>query len=214
MLVVSKFNLQYFGTLSSSKLQPTNLVGVLSELENKTLFVETITPVSLEILSTYYTLYILSLILDHDINEARFLLQRVPMSLLDDPQLANAAALVGAMYTHSYPSAYNALSNHIWCDVAIPVRDRVYDDFKRTTLILLSKSYTSIIPAFIAFYFPPGEDIVNGLVLDNSAYNSTMRFLKPAISLGISYHDEMSRFSPYDERIERLTGLVTHLTEI
>ncbi|KAF8248411.1 hypothetical protein K440DRAFT_660822 [Wilcoxina mikolae CBS 423.85] len=214
MLVSSRFNLQYFGILSSSKLQPTYMVEVLSELENNTLFVETITPVSLDILSAYYTLYILSLILDHDVNEARCLLQRVPTSLLDDPQLANVAALVGAVYTHNYPSVYSTLSNRTWCIVTIPVRDRVYDDFKRTAFVVLSKAYTSIIPAFIAFYFPPGEDIVNDLVVENSAYDPTMRFLKPFVSYGISYHGEMLRFSLNDERIERLTGLVTHLTEV
>lgn len=146
-------------------------------------------------------------------NEARFLLQRIPESLLSDPQVSNAAGLVRALYTRNYPSIYSAFSNPAWSAVAAPLRDRALDAFRKTTFMLLSKAYTSISPTSVERFLGievPRDDMIKQLVAEGWEHDSTSGFLKPTVK----YDSDGSRPGQKDERIGRLTALVTHLAEV
>jgi hypothetical protein len=145
-------------------------------------------------------------------NEARFLLLRIPTTLLSDPQLANAAKLVRAVYTRNYSAVYCALSNPTWSAIAIPVRDRIQDGFKETTFVLLSKAYTSIGPTVTGLLLGvnlSNDDTANDVITDKWDGSSNRELLKPAVQDG----SEVFAMSQNDERIGRLTGLVTHMVD-
>jgi COP9 signalosome complex subunit 8 len=144
-------------------------------------------------------------------NEARFLVQRIPAELAIDPQLSNAAALLRGLYSRSYRSIYAALNSPSWCTTVMPLRDRCLEDFRHRTFWLLSRAYTSIAPSAVAFYL--GLDAATGAVVDKLQsegwdYDATTGLLKPFVRSG---KQTTSRYE--DDRIGRLTALVTHLTE-
>ncbi|KAA8896304.1 COP9 signalosome [Sphaerosporella brunnea] len=196
-----------------TSLHPATLAETLSELEGSALMdYSSANPATLELLSTYYTVYLLSLLLDHDLYEARFLLQRIPGYLLSDPQLANAAALLRALYTRTYLSVYSTLSNPTWTPAVVPLRDRLQDDFKNTTFQLLSKAYKSISPKSAAFYLgldASEEEAIKLLVAQGWGFDAASGLLKPSIKYG----NGATRSTLKDDRIGRLTALVMHLTE-
>jgi hypothetical protein len=66
-LISPTLNLSFFADLCSSNFAPATLVDTLSELEaTAQLEASKANPANLELFSTYYTVYLLSLILDND----------------------------------------------------------------------------------------------------------------------------------------------------
>ena len=146
-------------------------------------------------------------------NEARFLTQRIPTAILADAQLSNAASLLRALYTRNYPAVYATLASPKWSDLVTPLRNRFQEDFRKTTFQLLSSAYTSITPGSAAFYLglaASDDEMIEGLVAEGWEYDSVAGLLKPSVKL----ERGVSGSSHKDERIGRLTALVTHLGEV
>lgn len=62
-----QFTLEYLSALSAAGIHPATLVDVLSEFESE-LHIETNTrPSAPELFSAFFTIYLLSLILEHDL---------------------------------------------------------------------------------------------------------------------------------------------------
>jgi hypothetical protein len=62
-----QFTLEYLSALSAAGIHPATLVDVLSEFESE-LHIETNTrPNAPELFSAFFTIYLLSLILEHDL---------------------------------------------------------------------------------------------------------------------------------------------------
>ena len=61
-------SLQYLADLPSLELHPASMVDILSELERNVHFDLSAAPKATELLSNYYSLYLLSLILDQDLS--------------------------------------------------------------------------------------------------------------------------------------------------
>jgi hypothetical protein len=117
------------------------------------------------------------------------------------------------VYTRNYPAVYSTLSNTTWSDAVIPLRDRVQEDFKKNTFQLLSRAYKAISPAFAAPYLgleTTDEDTVKLLVAQGWKYDAASGLLNPSVK----FDNEVLRSAQKDERIGRLTSLVTHLTEV
>jgi COP9 signalosome complex subunit 8 len=117
------------------------------------------------------------------------------------------------LYTRNYPAVYSTLSNPTWSADVIPLRDRVQEDFKQSTFQLLSRAYKSISPASAAFYLgleTADQDTIKLLVAQGWKYDEASGLLCPSVK----FDNEVLRSAQKDERIGRLTSLVTHLTEV
>ncbi|KAI5817095.1 COP9 signalosome [Pyronema omphalodes] len=208
-----QFTLEYLSQLSATGIHPTTLVEVLSEFESELHIEANTIPNAPELFSAFFTIYLLSLILEHDLNEARFLLQRIPQKLQKDPQIETATKLVKAIYTRNYPEIYFTLSLPEWSEAAEPLVNRVEHDFRKSTLSLLSKAYTTITPTSVNLYLgldTTEEETVNYLVSEGWSYDAESKLLKPSVK----YYSGVPRVGQMDDRIERLTSLVTHLADV
>ncbi|KAI5849036.1 COP9 signalosome [Tricharina praecox] len=213
-LATPSLSMSYFSDLCQADMHPAVLVDILSELEhNAQIDTNTLNPETLKLLSTFYTVYLLCLVHDRDLNEARFLTQRIPTAILADAQLSNAVSLLRALYTRNYPAVYVALESPKWSDLVKPLCKRFQDDFRKMTFQLLSRAYTSITPESAAFYLglvaAPDGEMVKALVAGGWEYDSAAGLLKPSVK----YERDVSGSTRKDERIGRLTALVTHLGE-
>lgn len=71
-LLSPSLSLQYLADLSSLELHPASMVDILSELERNVHFDLNAAPRATELLSNYYSLYLLSLVLDQDLSVVPF----------------------------------------------------------------------------------------------------------------------------------------------
>ena len=131
-----------------------------------------------------------------------------------DAQLDGAIALLRALYTRNYPNIYAALDSPTWTPIVAPLRDLLRCDFRKATFELLGRAYNTIAPARAAHYLgldaaADHDALVAGLVAEGWAYDAGEGVLRPAVA-----RVEASQAGGKDERIARLTALVTHLTEV
>lgn len=146
-------------------------------------------------------------------NEARFLMTRTPVSLHSDPAIINAASLLKALYSCSYPAIYSHLAAPTWDPVLTGLRDRFAEIFRRRTCSLLSSAYTSISPESVSYYLgieaSPASSAQPWFVQGGWKTDGAGMFIPPSPSS----REGMTRKKDNDTRISRLTALVTHLTE-
>lgn len=148
-------------------------------------------------------------------NEARQLLSRIPNPLYTSSAYANILALVRAFYSRSYHSIFNVLGDSGWPTAVLPLKARFRDHFAQQTLGLISQAYTTISLSTVALYLglptESTETMTTKLVGLGWEFEETNQLLKPAIQLARS-KELVGNIR--DERIDRLSSLVTHLTEI
>lgn len=99
-----------------------------------------------------------------------------------------------------------------------PLVTRFTEHFRRKTFILLSRAYTLISPKAAASYLGLAEGgeatIVAKAVAEGWVWDEGTRMLKPVVVEDDADLEEDVVVDGKDGRIARLTGLVTHLTEI
>jgi len=66
-LTTPSLSLSFLGDLCQSDMHPAILVDILSELESNAQLDKNLSPETLELLSAFYTIYLLSLLHDHDL---------------------------------------------------------------------------------------------------------------------------------------------------
>lgn len=214
----SQLNLEHLSAMvTDQNLSPGDLVDGLADLE-ATASSYPLNPSTSELISNYYSAYFFSLFLCDDLNEARFLSKRIPLGFLQsDPLLISTYTLLRALYTRSYQNIYTTLSSAPWSSVLAPLVARFGEHFRRRTLILLSRAYTAIsLKSTAIFLGLEGKDdslIIAKVENEGWRHDAVTGMLKPA---PIDDDDDLRDSDPNvkDGGIARLTGLVTHLTEV
>ncbi|KAI5808164.1 COP9 signalosome [Peziza echinospora] len=194
-------------------------------------------PDSPELFSLYYSAYIISLLLDDDVNEARFLSKRIASNLpstttdadfSEYPLIPPTYKLLQAVYTRSYSSIYTILLTTLWTPPIQPLVLRFLEHFRRKTFGLLSYAYTTITPSKAATYLGFQDDdeqlVVEKLTIEGWIWDEDQGLFR-TVNRGEDEDDIRGGTSlsnvkgggggapGKDGRIKRLTGLVTHLTD-
>lgn len=143
------FSIEQLSTLAAASptaLPASILVDTLAnhEAQIAMLFTDRNTSGDVGLISSFYTSYLLALLLVDDMyvhkvctatgqlltntayrNEARFLIQRFPPTLSDTDQvLVNTKRLLRAVWSRQYPSIYQALQQSQWPDLLKPLASR------------------------------------------------------------------------------------------
>ncbi|KAK6499060.1 hypothetical protein TWF481_011629 [Arthrobotrys musiformis] len=151
---------------------PSTLLPQLQSLEPRAT-ITTIDPSTTETLSTYYTLYILSLILADDLPEARALTHRIDSQLFhNDPLVISAYRILQAVWSKDYVAFHQTMQGAPWGDLTAVLAQRVLQKHRTTTLSLLSTAYTSIPPDVAQKYLGIADEprTVKVLVEENPEY--------------------------------------------
>lgn len=167
--------------------------------------------------------------------EARFLSMRIianlypttpqlsPSELLQYPFIPKSFRLLRALYTRNYHAFHSTLSSTEWSPPLAVLVGRFLADFRLKTLRLLSYGYTTVTAsrASTCLGIEMGPSLTKDLLdvgwsLDREkALFTTAVQVDGCESAVLANSDIMgSRVSRTDGRIARLTGLVTHLTEV
>jgi len=177
-----------------------------------------------------------NLIFSYHSNEARFLSKRIsshlaptlpsqPPTPVSDlavyPFIPPTYNLLKAVYTRSYSSIYNILLSTSWSPELEPLASTFLEHFRRKTFKLLSYAYTTITPSQAATYLglenKSEQVVLEKLIAEGWIWDGDQGLLK-TVAKGDDDEDVEGVISEAkggkDGRIERLTGLVTHLTEI
>ncbi|KAF8426270.1 COP9 signalosome [Tirmania nivea] len=230
------FSVEYITSLiTSTKLTPHLLVELLADLEPSAI-TTSLTEQTVNLISTYYSAFLLSLLLVDDVNEARFLSKRIsshlaptlpsqlptPVSdLTAYPLIPPAYNLLKAVYTRSYGSIYNILLSTPWSPELQPLASAFLEHFRRKTFKLVSYAYTTITPnqaaTYLGFENESEEVVLEKLMAEGWMWDGDQGLLKTVATEdddddvgGVISQAKGGK----DGRIERLTGLVTHLTEV
>lgn len=108
---------------------------------------------------------------------------------------------------------YASLASPEWSGLVTPLRNLFQEGFRKITFQLLSRAYTSITPESAAYYLglsASDDGMIQGLVAEGWEYDSAAGLLKPSVK----YERAVSGWNRKDDRIEKLTALVTHLAEV
>ncbi|DAA77648.1 TPA_exp: putative COP9 signalosome subunit 8 (CsnH) [Trichophyton benhamiae CBS 112371] len=148
-----------------------------------------------EFLSTYYSSYLICLLLDDDIYEARMIFRRLPITLLEDDTLMKALEkLVRAVGTRDHGTVYEILKTAPWHKLTEPLvqsytvhyRNKVIDDTSlsyKTVRLPTIESKLGLEPDSDAME-DTGDDVPSQLIQDLSAkgwtYDSVSRLMHPA----------------------------------
>ncbi|EFE44652.1 COP9 signalosome subunit 8 (CsnH), putative [Trichophyton verrucosum HKI 0517] len=148
-----------------------------------------------EFLSTYYSSYLICLLLDDDIHEARMIFRRLPLTLLEDDTLMKALEkLVRAVGTRDHGTVYEILKTAPWHKLTEPLvqsytvhyRNKVIDDTSlsyKTVRLPTIESKLGLEPDSDAMQ-DTGDDVPSQLIQDLSAkgwtYDSVSRLMHPA----------------------------------
>ncbi|KAF3482112.1 uncharacterized protein GIQ15_04871 [Arthroderma uncinatum] len=98
-----------------------------------------------EFLSTYYSSYLIALLLEDDIHEARMLLRRVPISLIEtDTVVRVLPKLVQVVWARDHTAVYNLLKTSPWPKVTEPLVQSYEAHYRNQVIDDTSLSYESI----------------------------------------------------------------------
>ncbi|KAK6352197.1 hypothetical protein TWF730_009027 [Orbilia blumenaviensis] len=200
-----------------STTTPLSLLSSLQALEPRA-SITTIDASTTETLSTYYTLYILTLILVDDLPEGRALTHRIDTQLLhNDPAIISAYRVLQAVWSKDYVAFHQTMQGAPWGDLTAVLAARVLQKHRTTTLSLLSTAYTSIPPALAQKYLGISDEArtIKMLVEENPEYGWTVSddggFLVRNESVGV-LGKQASRAK--EGEIGRLAGLGGFLSDV
>ncbi|KAK6531964.1 hypothetical protein TWF694_003127 [Orbilia ellipsospora] len=176
---------------------PSPLLSALQTLEPRAQ-ITTLDPSSTDVLSTYYTLYILALILTPDADggglpEARSLTHRIDSQLLhNDPLVISAYRVLQALWSKDYVIFHQTLQNAPWNDTTAVIASEVLQTHRAATLALLSTAYTSLPPSLAQNYLGISDQqrTVKTLTEENPQsgfwFNAEKGFLENSSGPGVS----------------------------
>ncbi|KAF3933882.1 hypothetical protein ABW19_dt0203246 [Dactylella cylindrospora] len=207
---------------SSSGDDVTPLIAAFSTLEPRA-SITTIDPSSSEALSTYYACYILALVLDDDLNEARHLTYRIDSSLLrNDPVIISTYRLLQSLWQKDYVAFHQTIQNAPWGDVTTVLVSRVLQKHRTSTLRLLSTAYTALPPSLAQKYLGISDEgrTIKILVEENSSlgwsFDAEQGVLTRTESdgiIGTGGSSKVKRGAAKEGEIARLAGLGGFLSD-
>jgi len=204
--------IKYLRHLASSSLAPSSIVEILADLESTACLTQLNSGTS-DLLSNFYSIYMIALFLCDDLNEARFLSKRIPIQhLQSDPLIISSYTLLRAVYTRNYQKIYTIFDSAPWSEEIYPLVVRFRDYFRHRTLVILSRAYTTISPALAAMYLGfPSEEKLSEYVEPKGWGRLEVGLLKP-VRMEIEDVGTENDADGSDMRISVLSGFVTHLT--
>lgn len=141
--------------------------------------------------------------------------------LIAYPLIPPTYSLLKAVYTRSYSSIYNTLLSTLWSPEIQPLASAFLEHFRRKTFKLLSYAYTTITPSqaatYLGFDIESEQVVLEKLIAEGWIWDGDQGLLKTVAKEddGEDVGGVISQAKGgKDGRIERLTGLVTHLTEV
>jgi len=204
--------IKYLRYLASSSLAPSSIVEILADLESTACLTQ-LNPSTSDLLSNFYSIYMIALFLCDDLNEARFLSKRIPIQhLQSDPLIISSYTLLRAVYTRNYQKIYTVFDSAPWSEEIYPLVVRFRDYFRHRTLVILSRAYTTISPALAAMYLGfTTEEKLSEYVKPKGWEPAEAGLLKP-VRMEIGEVGTECDAEGSDMRISVLSGFVTHLT--
>lgn len=196
---------------------PTTLLTSLQTLEPRA-SITTVDSSTTETLSTYYSLYLLTLILVDDLPEARALTNRIDTQLLhNDPAIISSYRVLQAVWSKDYVAFHQTMQGAPWGEVTGVLAGRVLQKHRTTTLSLLSTAYTSIPPDLAQKYLGISDEqsAVKMLVEENPGSGwspSDQGFLVKNESGGVNGVKQEGRAK--EGEIGRLAGLGGFLSDV
>ncbi|OAL74522.1 hypothetical protein A7D00_0114 [Trichophyton violaceum] len=149
----------------------------------------------MEFFSTYYSSYLICLLLDDDFHEARMMFRRLPLTLLEDDTLMKALEkLVRAVGTRDHGTVYEILKTAPWHKLTEPLVQSYTVHYRNKVIDDTSLSYKTVrLPTIVSkLGLEPdsdamqdtGDDVPSQLIHDLSAkgwtYDSVSRLMHPA----------------------------------
>ncbi|KAF3923180.1 hypothetical protein ABW20_dc0109204 [Dactylellina cionopaga] len=208
--------------VADSTSTPSTLLSSLTTLEPRAA-ITTVDQTNTEVLSTYYTLYILTLILTDDLTEARSLTHRIDSQLLhNDPSIISAYRVLQAVWSKDYVTFHQTVQNAPWGEITAVLAGRVLQKHRTATLSLLSTAYTSLPPSLAKDYLGIADEprTVKMLVEENPTlgfyFNDEKGFLVRDDTKGVNSGVDAKRNGrrAQEGEIGRLAGLGGFLSDV
>ncbi|KAF3174257.1 hypothetical protein TWF225_003678 [Orbilia oligospora] len=212
-----QLSLPLLKSLLSPSTIPTSLLSSLQSLEPRA-SITTVDSSTSEILSNYYSLYLLTLILVDDLTEARALTNRIDTQLLhNDAAIISSYRVLQAVWSKDYVAFHQTMQGAPWGDITAVLAERVLQKHRTTTLSLLSTAYTSIPPELAQKYLGVSDEqrTVKMLVEENPEFGWSLNdqgFLVRNESGGINTVKQEGRAK--EGEIGRLAGLGGFLSDV
>ncbi|KAF3192058.1 hypothetical protein TWF106_008486 [Orbilia oligospora] len=212
-----QLSLPLLKSLLSPSTTPTSLLSSLQSLEPRA-SITTVDSSTSEILSNYYSLYLLTLILVDDLTEARALTNRIDTQLLhNDAAIISSYRVLQAVWSKDYVAFHQTMQGAPWGEITAVLAGRVLQKHRTTTLSLLSTAYTSIPPELAQKYLGVSDEqrTVKMLVEENPEFGWSLNdqgFLVRNESGGINTVKQEGRAK--EGEIGRLAGLGGFLSDV
>ncbi|KAK2839170.1 hypothetical protein FQN49_006407 [Arthroderma sp. PD_2] len=98
-----------------------------------------------EFLSIYYSSYLVALLIENDVHEARMLLRRAPISLVEtDTLMRTLTSLLQAVWTRDHAAVYQVLKAAPWHTSTVPLVQSYVAHYRNKVIEDASLSYESI----------------------------------------------------------------------
>ncbi|PGH08291.1 hypothetical protein AJ80_07887 [Polytolypa hystricis UAMH7299] len=152
---MTDLSIEDLSKLLAAAPSPAKLLKSLIELEGPVSlrFGETHLNSDTEFLSTFYSIYILVLLWEDEVNEAHMLTRRLPQSLLrPDTFLQNALSLLKAVWQEDYEQVYDQIRQPSWPDSLKPLVRSYQSYFQDKAFEGLTRAYSAIRPSTLVFY--------------------------------------------------------------
>ncbi|KAL2000933.1 hypothetical protein VTN02DRAFT_2449 [Thermoascus thermophilus] len=143
-----------------------------------------------ELLSAFYSSFLISHLLTDQINEARMLTHRMPPTLVkDDPTLQNGLALLRAVWQNNHAQVYKILRELPWPDVLKGIVQSYEAYFQEKTFKDVSRAYEAIRPATAAAYLglgpvsaeEPDPAVLNAFTARGWGWDEEAKLLRPKV---------------------------------
>ncbi|KAG0570651.1 hypothetical protein KC19_6G177700 [Ceratodon purpureus] len=130
-----------------------------------------------------YAVHVLAHVVNHDLNSARFVWKRTPVSVKESsPELVAAWKIVQNMWTHDHAGVYKALKGFDWTELVQPITGAIGDNYSTSMLRLLSTAYSTVSVADASGFLGLSENETvtfltqqHGWVLDPASQMLTVR---------------------------------------
>ncbi|OJD18616.1 hypothetical protein AJ78_01387 [Emergomyces pasteurianus Ep9510] len=148
-----------------------------------------------EFLSTYYSSYLITLLLENEINEAQMLTRRLPESLVNgDSTIQNTISLLRAVWNQNHAKIYNIIRTTQWPSNINPLVQQYQLFFQNKTFQDISLAYGSIRPSTAAHYL--GLDFAGEDIMRDSTDGPDPELVAIPTEKGWEWNAESKLFSP------------------
>jgi COP9 signalosome complex subunit 8 len=129
----------------------------------------------------FYSAFLLSYLIENDLNNARFLWKRISTDVKkNNPAIGTVWRIGQHMWQHEYEETYKAIHSTQWDASVQPLVVRMIESFRQRTAMLLTRAYTSISSTDAASFLGLTEDDTQRYVQQlHWSFDTNTRFYTP-----------------------------------